>query len=87
MRSQLLASGTLESLTYNSNTQPAKYIRNLSIPNINTFFEDQGQFYEFALADDDPGIAPEFHDKVFGIFQTLEARDQKRKYWCRRYCF
>jgi PAS domain S-box-containing protein len=38
--------------------------------------EDQGQFYEFAVADDGPGIAPQYHEKVFGIFQTLEARDK-----------
>ncbi len=39
--------------------------------------QDRGVFYEFAVSDDGPGIAPEFHDKVFLIFQTLEARDQK----------
>lgn len=33
-------------------------------------------FYEFAVADDGPGIAPQYHDKVFVIFQTLEARDK-----------
>lgn len=38
--------------------------------------QNQGQFYEFAVADDGPGIAPEYHEKVFGIFQTLEARDK-----------
>ena len=38
---------------------------------------DQGQYYEFAVSDDGPGIAPEYYDKVFQIFQTLEARDQK----------
>lgn len=27
--------------------------------------------YEFAVADDGPGIAPEFHERVFKIFQTL----------------
>ncbi|MCF6255866.1 MAG: PAS domain S-box protein [Gammaproteobacteria bacterium] len=32
--------------------------------------------YEFSVADDGPGIAPEFHDKVFQIFQTLNARDK-----------
>ena len=32
--------------------------------------------YEFTVADDGPGIAPEFHDKVFQIFQTLNARDK-----------
>ncbi|MGB3510766.1 MAG: PAS domain S-box protein [Microcoleaceae cyanobacterium] len=38
--------------------------------------EDKGKFYEFVVADDGPGIAPEYHQKVFVIFQTLEARDK-----------
>ncbi len=37
---------------------------------------DGGDSYEFAVKDNGPGIAPEFHEKVFGIFQTLEARDK-----------
>lgn len=32
-------------------------------------------YYEFFVQDDGPGIAPEYHDKIFGIFQTLNARD------------
>lgn len=31
--------------------------------------------FEFWVADDGPGIAPEYHEKVFQIFQTLQARD------------
>jgi len=38
--------------------------------------QDQGDYYEFAVADNGPGIDPQFHEKVFGIFQTLEARDK-----------
>ena len=34
------------------------------------------EFYEFSVADDGPGIAPQYHEKVFVIFQTLEARDK-----------
>ncbi|MDF0555476.1 PAS domain S-box protein [Kamptonema sp. UHCC 0994] len=37
---------------------------------------DKEDFYEFAVADNGPGIAPQYHDKVFVIFQTLEARDK-----------
>ena len=31
----------------------------------------QGNCYEFAVADDGPGIAPEYHERIFKIFQTL----------------
>jgi PAS domain S-box-containing protein len=33
--------------------------------------------YEFVVADNGPGIAPEYHGKIFAIFQTLTARDTK----------
>jgi signal transduction histidine kinase len=32
--------------------------------------------YEFFVSDNGIGIAPEFHDKVWGLFQTLERRDK-----------
>lgn len=38
--------------------------------------QEQKLFYEFAVADDGAGIAPQYHEKVFGIFQTLVARDK-----------
>ncbi|WP_207431177.1 sensor histidine kinase [Sabulibacter ruber] len=34
-------------------------------------------FYQFEVKDDGPGIPKEFQAKVFGIFQTMEARDVK----------
>lgn len=37
--------------------------------------QDQSNFYEFAVADNGPGIASEYHEKVFAIFETLQARD------------
>jgi PAS domain S-box-containing protein len=38
--------------------------------------EDRGDCYEFAIADDGPGIAPEHHDRMFKIFQAVNP--QKR---------
>ncbi|HMQ30042.1 MAG TPA: PAS domain S-box protein [Chloroflexaceae bacterium] len=35
-----------------------------------------GDGYEFAVADRGPGIAPQYHDRIFGIFQTLASRDR-----------
>ncbi|MBA2686839.1 MAG: PAS domain-containing protein [Gemmatimonadaceae bacterium] len=37
--------------------------------------ENEG-FAEFSICDNGPGIAPEFHERIWGIFQTLEARDK-----------
>lgn len=30
----------------------------------------------FSIRDNGPGIAPEFHDRIWGMFQTLEPRDK-----------
>jgi len=38
--------------------------------------EDAGDFYSFAVKDDGPGIAAQFHDQVFEMFRTLRPRDQ-----------
>jgi PAS domain S-box-containing protein len=38
---------------------------------------EQAEFWEFSVTDNGPGIDPQFHEKVFNIFQTLSARDNK----------
>ena len=38
--------------------------------------EDNGNDWMFYVKDNGPGIEPRFHDKVFIIFQTLNARDE-----------
>jgi signal transduction histidine kinase len=35
-----------------------------------------GNAVEFCVRDDGPGIAPEFHDRIFKLFQTLKRRDE-----------
>jgi PAS domain S-box-containing protein len=35
-----------------------------------------GEFVEFVVRDDGPGILPQFHDKIFQLFQTLRRRDE-----------
>jgi light-regulated signal transduction histidine kinase (bacteriophytochrome) len=37
---------------------------------------DEGDFVRFAVEDNGPGIARQFHDKVWQIFQTLAPRDK-----------
>ena len=37
---------------------------------------DVGRMYEFSVADNGPGIEPRYHERIFGIFQTLESRDR-----------
>ncbi len=39
--------------------------------------EDGGEFHIFTVSDDGPGIAPQFHEKIFEMFQTLQSRDKR----------
>jgi len=45
-------------------------------PRIDVTWLDKEAFLEFAVADNGHGIAPQYHDRIFAIFQTLEARDR-----------
>jgi PAS domain S-box-containing protein len=38
--------------------------------------QDQGEWYEFRVTDDGPGIPSAFHTKIFQMFQTLRPRDE-----------
>ncbi|KAB8142662.1 PAS domain S-box protein [Chloroflexia bacterium SDU3-3] len=37
---------------------------------------DAGRCYQFTVSDNGQGIAPRYHERVFGIFQTLAPRDK-----------
>jgi signal transduction histidine kinase len=47
-----------------------------SDPKVQVGWQEAGPFYEFSVTDNGPGIAPQYHERIFGIFQTLEARDK-----------
>lgn len=51
---------------YNFNTEPV----------INITYKIEKPFYVFCVADNGSGISPEYHKKIFTIFQTLETRDK-----------
>jgi signal transduction histidine kinase len=38
--------------------------------------EPAGELYRFAIADNGPGIAPQYREKIWQIFQTLAPRDK-----------
>ena len=37
---------------------------------------DLDGWYEFCISDNGPGIDPQYHERIFGMFQTLKPRDQ-----------
>jgi signal transduction histidine kinase len=42
---------------------------------VEVYARDIGSQIEFRITDDGPGIAPEFHERIFEMFQTLKPRD------------
>lgn len=62
---QVFSNFISNAIKYNSNPQPQ----------IQVTGKDLGKEYQFGVVDNGPGIPPEFYEKVFVIFQTLQARD------------
>ena len=43
---------------------------------VEILWRDLGDHHEFGVRDDGPGIAKEYLERIWGLFQTLEARDK-----------
>lgn len=39
--------------------------------------QSQDKWVHFSVKDEGPGIAPEYHQRIWGMFQTLASRDEK----------
>ncbi|UII33269.1 PAS domain S-box protein [Fulvivirga ulvae] len=64
----------LEQIFSNLISNAIKY-HDKSLGNIEVGYKEKNSFHEFWVKDDGPGIAAEYHEKIFVIFQTLQARD------------
>lgn len=53
-----------------------KYNPNPEIATATIDCKDHGNYYEFSVADNGPGIDPKFHSRIFEVFQTLQPKDE-----------
>jgi len=66
----------LQQVFTNLISNAVKYHDNPGAGTIRIGCEDlNDNFYRFSVQDDGPGIAPEYHERIFIIFQTLVERD------------
>lgn len=54
-----------------------KYRKDSEPPRVHVTAARQGDFWRFAVTDNGVGIAPEYHDKIFGLFKRLHSNNQK----------
>ena len=65
----------LQQVFTNLISNAVKYHNRPATGHINIGCDDAGDFHAFSVADDGPGIDPEYHERIFVIFQTLTERD------------
>jgi signal transduction histidine kinase len=65
----------LQQVFTNLISNAAKYHGHPESGTVSIACTEDTQFYTFSVTDDGPGIAPEYHERIFVIFQTLTERD------------
>lgn len=65
----------LEQVFLNLISNALKHGKQASDSRVDVAWEEREQFYEFSVRDRGEGIAPEFHERIFNIFQTLDPRN------------
>lgn len=73
---QVLSNLIGNAIKYHSS--PAETVANNTTGIVEILVEDQGSLLQFTVIDNGQGIAPENHQKIFGIFQTLVGRDDSK---------
>lgn len=66
----------LEQVFANLISNAVKYTKTANA-SIRISCRDAGRHYEFSVIDNGIGIAPEYHEKIFEIFQTLREKNEK----------
>jgi signal transduction histidine kinase len=65
----------LQQVFTNLISNAAKYHNHPETGTVQIACVEDARFYTFSVTDDGPGIAPEYHERIFVIFQTLTERD------------
>ena len=67
----------LQQLFQNLISNALKYRKEKEAPRVHMTAVREGSAWRFSVADNGIGIAPEYHDKVFGVFKRLHSNNEK----------
>jgi light-regulated signal transduction histidine kinase (bacteriophytochrome) len=67
----------LEQLFQNLISNSLKYHKESEFPRIHISAARQGSSWRFSVTDNGIGIAPEYHDKIFGVFKRLHSSNDR----------
>ncbi len=67
----------LQQILQNLVANAIKYRKDDEAPQVHVSAQPAGEFWKFSVQDNGIGIAPQFHDQVFGIFKRLHEKGGK----------